>query len=305
LFIGKPIKEKIVMKRILKWIGIVLGGLLGLVILLVAGVYAVSASRLNKTYEVTADFTLNVPTDPERIAAGENPAVVYLCGDCHGEDLAGKMFIDDPAFGIIYTPNLTAGENGVGRAYSDEEIARVIWYGVKPDGSPTVGMPAEFLQAIHIGDMENLIAYLRSVPPVDTNHPPPSYGPILRVMHATNQFPLIPAEMVDAGQPPLDPIALEETLAYGAYVAAFCAHCHMADFAGDTEMFQSPNITPATIGSWTEAEFLRAITEGVRPDGTQLDPELMPWESISRYSDEELRALWAYLQTVAPVAVEE
>jgi cytochrome c553 len=293
------------MKRILKWMGIVLGGLLGLIILLAVGVYAVSASRLNKTYEVTADFTLNVPTDPERIAAGENLAVVYLCGDCHGEDLAGKMFIDDPAFGTIYTPNLTAGENGVGRAYSDEEIARVIWYGVKPDGSPTVGMPAEFLQAIHIGDMENLIAYLRSVPPVDTNHPPSSYGPILRVMHATNQFPLIPAEMVDAGQPPLDPISPQETLAYGEYVAAFCAHCHMADFAGDTQMFQSPNITPATIGSWTESEFLRAITEGVRPDGTLLDPELMPWESISRYSDEELRALWAYLQTVAPVAVAE
>lgn len=42
----------------------------------------------------------------------------------------------------------------------------------------------------------------------------------------------------------------------------------MADFAGN-EMFESPNITPAAIGSWTEAEFLRAITEGVRPDGTQ------------------------------------
>ncbi|MFO7678725.1 MAG: hypothetical protein R6X34_01620 [Chloroflexota bacterium] len=293
------------MKRVLKWVGIVVGALFGLIILLAAGAYTVSASRLNQTYEVTADFTLNIPDDPESIAAGEKLAATYLCGDCHGEDLAGKMFIDDPAFGTIYTPNLTAGENGIGAAYSDEEIARVIWYGVKPDGSPTVGMPAEFHQAIHISDMEKLIAYLRSVPPVDTNHPPSSYGPMLRVMHATNNFPLIPAEKVDAGQPPLDPISPEETLAYGAYVAAFCTHCHMADFAGDTEMFQSPNITPAAIGAWTEAEFLRAITEGVRPDGTLLDPELMPWETISLYTDEELVALWAFLQTVEPVAVEE
>ena len=79
----------------------------------------------------------------------------------------------------------------------------------------------------------------------------------------------------------------------------------MADFAGDTEMFSSPNITPAAIGTWTEAEFLRAVTEGVRPDGTLIDPEQMPWESINRHTDEELKALWAYLQTVEPVAVEE
>jgi cytochrome c553 len=293
------------MKRVLKWIGIVVAGLLGLILLLAVSAYTVSASRLNRTYEVTADFTLNVPTDPESIAAGEKLAATYLCGDCHGANLAGQLFVDDPAFGQVYSANLTAGENGIGATYSDEEIARAIWYGVKSDGSPTVGMPAEFHQAIHIADMEKLIAYLRSVPPVNTDYPPSSYGPMFRVMHVANMFPLIPVEQVDAGQPPLDPISPDETLAYGAYVAAFCAHCHLADFAGDTEMFQSPNITPAAIGTWTEAEFVRAITEGVRPDGTQLDPELMPWESISRYSDEELQALWAYLQTVEPVPVEE
>lgn len=293
------------MKRVLKWIGIVVVGLLGLVILLGAGAYTVSASRLNRTYEVTADFSLNVPTDPESIAAGEKLAATYLCGDCHGANLAGQLFVDDPTFGQIYSANLTAGENGIGAAYSDEEIARAIWYGVKADGSPTVGMPPEFHQAIHIGDMEKLIAYLRTVPPVDTNYPPSSYGPMMRVMHTANMFPLIPAEKVDASQPPLDPISPDETLAYGAYLAAFCAHCHMADFAGDTEMFQSPNITPAAIGDWTEAEFVRAVTEGVRPDGTLLDPELMPWEAISRHTDEELQALWAYLQTVEPVPVAE
>lgn len=283
----------------------VVGVLLGLIILLGAGAYTVSASRLNKTYEVTADFTLNVPTDPESIAAGEKLAATYLCADCHEANLAGQLFVDDPTFGTVYSANLTAGENGIGAGYSDEEIARVIWYGVKPDGSPTVGMPAEFHQAIHISDMEKLIAYLRSLPPVDTDYPPSTYGPMLRVMHAANQFPLIPAEKVDASQPPLDPISPDDTLAYGEYLSAICAHCHMADFAGDSEMFQSPNITPAAIGTWTEAEFLQAVTEGVRPDGTLLDAKEMPWKTFSRYTDEELKALWAYLQTVEPVAVEE
>ena len=292
------------MKRVLKWIGIGVGVLLGLIILLGASAYGVSASRMNRTYEVTVDFNLNVPNDPESIAAGEQLASIYLCNDCHEANLAGYLFVDDPAFGRIYTANLTAGENGIGRAYNDEEIATVIWYGVKPDGSPTVGMPSEFHQAINISDMEKLIAYLRSVPPVDTDHPSASYGPMFRVMHTANQFPLIPAEKVDASQPPLDPISPEDTLAYGKYLATMCTHCHTANFAGD-EFFGSPNITPATIGNWTEAEFVRAVTEGVRPDGTQIDPKQMPWKSISQYSDEELQALWAYLQTVAPVEVEE
>lgn len=293
------------MKRVSKWIGIVVGGLLGLIILLAAGVYTVSAGRLNRTYEVTADFTLNVLNDRESITAGEALAAVYMCEDCHGENLAGKLFVDEPVFGQIYSANLTAGENGIGATYSDEEIAKAIWYGVRPDGSPTVGMPAEFHQAIHIGDMEKLIAFLRSVPPVDSDHPDANYGPMLRVMHTANRFPFIPAERVDAGQPPPEPVTPEETLAYGEYMAAICAHCHMADFAGDEEFFGSPNITPAAIGTWTEAEFLRAMTQGVRPDGTELDPELMPWKSISLHTDEELQALWAYLQTVEPVAVAE
>ncbi len=96
------------MKRVLKWIGIVVGGLLGLILLLAGGVYAVSAGRLNKTYEVTADFTLTIPTDPELIAAGEKLYTIY-CESCHGANLAGMAFSEDPAFGEIYSANLTAG----------------------------------------------------------------------------------------------------------------------------------------------------------------------------------------------------
>jgi hypothetical protein len=118
-------------------------------------------------------------------------------------------------------------------------------------------------------------------------------------------FPLVTVENVDTSQPPLAPISPEETLAYGKYLAAFCAACHMPDFAG-SEKFGSPNITPhqSAIGTWTEEEFLRAVTEGMRSDGTLLDPEAMPWESFGRYTYEELRALWVNMQTVAPVAQE-
>jgi mono/diheme cytochrome c family protein len=289
------------MKRVLKWIGVVVGGLLGLILLLAVGVYAVSASRLNKTYEVTAVFTLTVPTDPERIAAGEKLYNIY-CESCHGANLAGMPFSEDPAFGQIYSANLTGGENGIGRRYSDDEIARAIWYGIKQDGSPTVGMPYEFNQGLHVGDMENVIAYLRSAPPVDTDYPAPSYGPMLRVMHAANLFPLVAAEKVAMSQPPPAIVSPDDTLAYGAYLAVFCTACHGPDFAG-IEMAESPSLWTA-VTTWTEAEFEQAVTQGVRPDGRQMDPEMMPWPSFNLYTAEERHAIWAYLQTVAPVAQE-
>jgi mono/diheme cytochrome c family protein len=289
------------MKRVLKWIGIIIGGLLGLIILLVVSVYVVSASRLNRTYEVTADFNLTIPTDAESIAAGGKTYAIY-CENCHGTNLAGDLFSEDAAFGEIYSANLTSGENGIGRSHSDKEIARAIWYGVKPDGAPTVGMPYEFHQAIHMGDMANLIAYLRSAPPVDTDYPAASYGPMLRVMHAANLFPLVAAEKIDGDQPPPGIVSPDDTLAYGAYLAVYCTACHGPDFAG-IAIAETPSLWPA-VTAWTEAEFEQAITTGIRPDGRQMDPEMMPWPSFNLYTEAERQAIWAYLQSLEPVAKE-
>lgn len=287
------------MKRVLKWIGIVIGGLLGVIILAYGVMWAVSASRLSRTYEVTAVFNLTIPTDPERIAAGEKLFTIY-CESCHGENLAGMPFSEDAAFGEIYSANLTSGANGIGRSYSDDEIARAIWYGIKQDGSPTVGMPYEFNQGIHVGDMENLIAYLRSAPPVDTDYPEASYGPMLRVMHTANLFPLVTAENVEMSQPPPAIVSPDDTLAYGAYLSVFCTACHGPDYTG-IAIAETPSLWTA-VTTWTEAEFEQAMTQGVRPDGSQMDPEMMPWPSFNLYTEEERHAIWAYLQSLEPVA---
>ena len=50
---------------------------------------------------------------------------------------------------------------------------------------------------------------------------------------------------------------------------------------------------------WTESDFVRAMREGLRKDGTALAPQ-MPWQAYRQMSDTELKALWAYLQTVPP-----
>jgi mono/diheme cytochrome c family protein len=103
----------------------------------------------------------------------------------------------------------------------------------------------------------------------------------------------------------------------GEYVARAggCVGCHTEDkkdavpFAGGRALktpfgtFHGPNITPhpAGIGRWTEADFVRAIRQGVRPDGANYFPAF-PYPSYAKMSDADLRDLWAYLRTLPPSA---
>jgi mono/diheme cytochrome c family protein len=104
----------------------------------------------------------------------------------------------------------------------------------------------------------------------------------------------------------------------GEYLAKAggCVGCHTDDkkdavpFAGGRALktpfgtFYGPNLTPhpqAGIGRWTEADFVRALREGVRPDGAHYFPAF-PYPSYTRISDGDLRDLWAYLRTLPPNA---
>jgi mono/diheme cytochrome c family protein len=104
----------------------------------------------------------------------------------------------------------------------------------------------------------------------------------------------------------------------GAYLVriAGCADCHSPatdqPFAGglrlDTEFgfFYAPNITPdhATgIGSWSFDDFRRALRRGVSPDGSYFYP-VFPYRSYAKIRDDDMRAMWDYLQSLPPVHLE-
>ncbi|TMV69012.1 cytochrome c, partial [Thioclava sp. BHET1] len=111
--------------------------------------------------------------------------------------------------------------------------------------------------------------------------------------------------------------AMQKLVTQGAYVATLgdCAACHTAPggkpFAGGLPIksnvgtIYSTNITPdvATgIGNYTEAQFDRAVRQGVRADGAHLYPA-MPYPSYSKISDADMHALYAYFKHgVAPVS---
>lgn len=104
----------------------------------------------------------------------------------------------------------------------------------------------------------------------------------------------------------------------GAYLAkaAGCAGCHTeakenaTPYAGGRALetpfgtFYGPNITTHTgvgLGRWSEADFLRALRLGIRPDGAHYFPAF-PYPSFTRVSDADMRDLWAYLRTLPPSA---
>ena len=239
--------------------------------------------------------------------------VVARCGECHGDDLGGKVLADDALLGRLAAANLTGGLGGVGRDRTDADLARAIRHGVGPGGRALVVMPSDVYNAFDDADLGAIVAYLRAVPPVDREVPATRVGPMTGVLYMAGLFPLFAADaMADAADgvagttgrvtPPA-----AATPEYGAHLAtvAGCRGCHGAELGGDgvhgaPGAPKAPNLTRGgALAEWGEADFVRAIHTGRRPDGSAIS-EAMPWKYMDGLTDEELRALWLYSRTVPP-----
>lgn len=283
-------------------------GVISVVVLLLAVVYGVSEVRLRKTYDVAAATGLHVTRDPAQIARGRHLATaVAKCTDCHTADLGGKKFIDGGPLGTVYASNLTAGKGGTLAGYTDAQLEAAIRHGIRPDGRGIMIMPSDEYQGLSNEDVSAIIAYLRSLSPVDREHGRSYLGPLGRALYATGQLPFIPAERMDHAAatrtaPPVGP-----TREYGQYLVNVggCRGCHGPNLVGgpspEPGAPAAANITPAgPIGRWSEADFVRAIRTGTRPDGSKLK-DFMPWRSMTGHTEDELHAIWLYLRTVPPV----
>lgn len=293
------------MRRVLKWTGIFLGALVLMLLLAIAGIYLASNARLSKVYAINLP-PVAVPSDSVSLAHGRHVAIVRGCVDCHGEDLGGQPFIDDPALVSLYASNLTSGVGGIGGAYTDEDWVRAIRHGVGPDGKPLLWMPSHEFYPISDRDMGALIAFLKQAAPVDLEHPTPSVGPVGRALYMAGVVPLVPAELIAHDSPRPDAPPAGPTAEYGAYLATTCTGCHGNSFSGGPipgappDMPVPTNITSDAetgIGDWTEDDFFVSLREGKRPDGTELDP-FMPYRLTKHMTDDEIRALWLYLRTI-------
>lgn len=292
------------MRTAFRWIVRVVLGLLLLIVLAALGLYGASTYRLGQTYDVEVS-DVPIASDSAMIARGRHIATTRGCGDCHGSVLAGSTAIQDPMIGAIRGPNLTPA--GVGGTYDDTDWIRAIRHGIAPDGTPLVFMPSWEYYHLSDEDLGALIAYLKQLPPKGEMRPEPNLGPMGRAMMlaGAGNFQLSAAR-IDHDAPRPAPPEPGSTAAYGEYLAHSCVGCHGQDLSGGPISGAPPSWPPARnltphedgIGSWSQRDFVRALREQRRPDGTEIDP-VMP-EDMGKMTDTELAALWKYLQTVGP-----
>jgi mono/diheme cytochrome c family protein len=294
------------MRKFFKWLGIFIVGLIGLIVLVAAGLYISTTIRLNMTYNVQAE-TITIPADSASIERGKQWVESGACKYCHGSDLSGTAFLDDPMLGKIPARNLTPGKGGAGSEFADADWVRAIRYGINPESQSLIIMPASYLYYFSDSDLGDIIAYLKTLPPVDKEWPDPEFTPFGKILVGAGALgKIIEAENINysATRPPA-PIE-GVTAAYGEYLIEVngCRMCHGGDLAGvkNPPNPAAPPVPGLVAGSevafWSEAQFITTIRTGVTPSGRPLT-EFMPWKEFRIMTDDQVKAIWLYLNSLS------
>jgi len=281
------------MKRAFRWLAIVLAVIVSLGIVTASVVYVWSENVINRTYDVGL-LPVVIPGDSLSVAEGRRLATVRGCyNGCHGEGVDGGVFFDEPGVARLVAPNLTV----MMAEYSDEELARLIRFGVKRDGKSSMAMPTEMLFHLSDEDLGSIIAFLRSLPRTDGPATEMRVGPMGRIGVVAKMFPPSAVRV-----PPLterfhvvDP---NDMNARGRYLAlTACSECHGGDLMG------YPNEGVPGLGvvaAYSDDAFTTLMREGVPLGDRELG--LMAAVSRSRFAfltEEEIAALHSYLRTFA------
>lgn len=278
-----------IIRRILRWLGILVVVVMGLVVAATAYVYIASERIIDRMYTVSST-SIAIPTDSASIAEGQRLATIRGCyGGCHGSEAEGEVFIDEPLLARLVAPNLTWAV----RERSAEELERIIRHGVLPDGRSTLGMPSSMFHLLSDDDLGVILAFLRNLPPSEGPQTEMSIGPLGRLGVALGQF--TPQAALIDHDVPRPAIDASDSLAYGRYLAlTVCTECHGLDLGGE-EDGTTPDL--AIGGAYPDTAFVRLMRTGKALGDREL--ELMSEVARRRFShftDAEISALHAFLQ---------
>jgi mono/diheme cytochrome c family protein len=299
------------MKKIAKRIGIGLAVLVAIVGIGVGVIFAMTSQDFDKTYDVDVP-EVSVPSDQAKVAWGKHVLETRGCQDCHGAKMQGNVIMDNPAMGTIAGSNLTSGEGGVAQDYSDEDWVRAIRHSIGPDGKPLIFMPSHEYFGLGEKDLGSMVAYLKSLPPVDNTPPAVAPGPVARMLYLKGDLPmLVSADMIDHEKPLTTPPKPGPTKDYGKYMAQTCRGCHGDTFSGGKIPGMPPDFPAASnltyhqsgLKSWSKQEFMTALRTGKTPDGKKLNPKHMPWKITQKMNDDEISAMYKYFKSLEPIAM--
>jgi len=270
--------------------------------------------------------TRKFESTPERLRRGDYLVnAVMHCMGCHSKygDANPPVLLSKPGAGDIFfaaggflvvAPNITSDPGtGIGN-WSDDAIARAIREGIAADGSALLPvMPYEHFSHLSDEDLASIVVFLRTLPPVHNELP-------------RTKIPFLFARLIQAAPQPLtEPVAEPDratSVKRGAYLAEMgtCADCHTPlnpkfqpiagmEMAGGNSIMDesgrrlanSANLTPdaSGIGYYDEALFIQTMRTGaVR--ARQLNG-VMPWWIFRNMTDDDLKAVFAYLRSLKPV----
>lgn len=242
---------------------------------------------------------------------------ILTCGNCHspkgppaaiaGKDFSGGLSWDEPPFKVTASNITQDKDTGIG-AWTDAQIKTALRTGKRPNGVQLAEvMPTAFYGIITESDMDAIVAYMRTIKPIKNTVPTPVY-----------KIPL-PHHAFPGAEKPYTEAMLGDKVKKGFYLVTIghCMECHTPmgprgrefadklgaggfEFEGPWGKSVSRNITASKtkgIGEWSDAEIKRAITQGVRKDGSPLKPP-MGYPHYAKMTADDLDAVVAYLRTV-------
>ena len=282
-------------------------GLVSVVAIAIAAIavrlYQVPSAR-TLTYDVGEVAAVPVLTDERSLQRGEHVSkAIAVCQLCHGLDLGGKLAFEHPILGKGYTTNLTRGAVGIGTSYTSADWVRALRHVVIRDGRGLLFMPSDHYAYLTDQDLGAMIGYFQSLPPVDNLKNQLALTPLAKLMIDLG----LSGEVVRAKS--LDHTTnlstafndQEQRPAYTVETGG-CTFCHGRDLHGGQGLEPGappgPDITSIGLNAWNFAQFAAVMRTGIRPDHSIIDYRFMPWQGYQNMTDEELKSVWDYLNTL-------
>lgn len=266
---------------------------------------------IQKRYDIEPAM-VEIPSDSISLDRGLRLSVG--CRNCHGIDLAGSYFFDDPSIGKLASSNLTRAKGSNTENYSDKDWIRALRHGLNPEGKALFVMPSESYTHLSDKDLGCLIAYLKTIPPKSNSLAPPNLTTFAKVLAGAGQFgELYAYNRIDHHKAKnIEHIKEVPSTAYGQYLTKIggCVSCHQPNFAGgkspDPVSPPVPNISKSgNPGKWTREQFIQVFRTGKTPEDKILDSNFMPFQNIGSLDDEEIGSIYDYIMSLPGANVSE
>ena len=272
------------MKKILKWLGFAVVGLIAILVLALLYVNFAFDRAMARQYHVAETLSISLPADPNEIAEGKRLAQLTGCVACHGENLEGGLVVDIPGAARFIAPNISQ----LLPHYSDAQLVGLLRRGVKLDGTGAWLMPSQMFQHLHDEDLARIVAWVRTVPPREGTTEHTRVHMMGRTIVALGGFKSAAQQIEEQTGPGVD------TSGRGAYlVMNLCSECHGQDLKGE-EAAKAPSLVVAK--GYSADDFTRLMYTGIGLGGRTF--ELMTPTAKSRFAHltpEEIEAIRGFL----------